>query len=156
MLKVHVWPPHGNMVGHASLSFGSNYISFWPEGSAGAKDLKIKRSHPGQFIDGLFEDIRSEGNRSPITVEIKHYDTDQLEDFILELQRSTPRYQLARYNCSSVVAECLKAACDRDPDFSPSAAGYGKLARVLGHGIWTPEEILRYARQLAQKNLEEA
>ena len=41
MLKVHVWPPHGNMVGHSSLSFGTDYISFWPADTAGKKDLKI-------------------------------------------------------------------------------------------------------------------
>lgn len=65
MLKVHVWPPHGNMVGHASLSFGSNYVSFWPADAAGKKDLKIKRSHPGHLMAALQEDIGSEGGRQP-------------------------------------------------------------------------------------------
>lgn len=65
MLKVHVWPPHGNMVGHASLSFGTDYVSFWPADAAGKKDLKIKRSHPGHFMAALQEDIAAEGGRQP-------------------------------------------------------------------------------------------
>lgn len=149
MLKVHVWQPHENMVGHASLSFGGNYVSFWPEDSAGKKDLKIKRSHPGEFMVALSEDIQAEGGRQPITVTIKNIDADKLEDFILELQRQNPRYQLAKYNCSNVVADCLHAACGKDPSFHPSAHDYGKLGKVLGRGIWTPNEILRYARELA-------
>lgn len=148
MLQVHVWPPHGNMVGHASLSFGSNYVSFWPEDSAGKKDLKIKTSHPGAFMTALAEDIKAEENRKPITVTIHKINERKLEDFILELQRATPRYQLAKYNCSNVVAQCLKVACEQDPSFKPTAQDYGKLGRVLGRGIWTPNEILRYAREL--------
>lgn len=148
MLKVHVWLPQGNMVGHASLSFGGNYVSFWPEDGAGKKDLKIKRSHPGHFMNALHEDVRSEGNRHPITVTIPSIDANRLEDFILDLQRQSPRYQLARYNCSHVVAECLKVASGREPSFFPSAHEYGRLGRVLGRGIWTPSQILRFAREL--------
>ncbi len=155
MLKVHVWLPHGNMVGHASLSFDNNYVSFWPEDSAGKKDLKIKRSHPGEFMNELQQDITAEGGQYPITVTINGDDNDfeKLEDFILDLQRNTPRYQLARYNCSHVVAECLKVACNQDPGFQPNAQDYGKLGKILGRGIWTPGEILRYARELANQNI---
>ena len=77
---------------------------------------------------------------------------DKLEDFVLQLQRSGPRYQLAKYNCSSVVAECLKVACEKEPSFKPSAKDYGRLGKVLGRGIWTPNEILRFARELAQQH----
>lgn len=150
MLKVYIWPPHGGLVGHASLSFASNYISFWPKDGANAKDLKIKRSHPGHFMAALHEDIRAEGNRQPIMVIIPRANTQVLEDYIYEFQRNTPRYQLARYNCSSVVAECLEAACGHPPSFYPTAHDYGKLGKILGRGIWTPNEILRYARELAK------
>ncbi|WP_226663784.1 hypothetical protein [Microbulbifer aggregans] len=149
MLKVHVWLPLGNMVGHASLSFGSDYVSFWPEDSAGKKDLKIKRSHPGQFMTALKEDVLSEGGRQPITVTIQRVDEEGLSKFIAELISNVPRYQLARYNCSHVVAECLKVACGKTPSFKPSAREYGRLGGVLGLGIWTPSEVLRYARELS-------
>ena len=149
MLKVHVWPAEGPNVGHASLSFGTNYVSFWPEGSAGKKDLKIKRSHPGSFVNALQEDIRNEGNRKPITITITKYDPVRLAEFIVTLQQSMPRYQLAKYNCSHVVAECLKVACEKKPSFHPTARGYGgRLGQVLGRGIWTPYEILKYAQEL--------
>lgn len=138
------------MVGHASLSFSSNYVSFWPNDGAGKKDLKIKRSHPGHFMVGLQEDIAAEGDRKPITVIIPESNEQELSRFIADLMSDTPRYQLARYNCSSVVAECLKVACDKDPSFHPSAHEYGRLGKLLGRGIWTPNEILRYARELAQ------
>ena len=149
MLKVHVWPPHGNMVGHASLSFGANYVSFWPEDAAGKKDLKIKRSHPGSFMSALHEDIQAEGGRQPITVMILSINQEKLARFVAELISTTPRYQLARYNCSHVVAECLRVACDKNPSFHPCARDYGRLGRILGGGIWTPNDILRYARELA-------
>ncbi|GAB2190583.1 hypothetical protein [Sessilibacter sp. MAH2] len=149
MLRVHIWLPHDNMVGHTSLSFGNNYISFWPEDAAGKKDLKIKRSHPGAFINALEEDIEFEGNRQPITVIIRKIDERKLSEFVANLISNTPRYQLAKYNCSSVVAECLKAASGKEPSFAPTAKDYSKLGRFLGRGIWTPGDILRYARELA-------
>lgn len=133
MLKVHVWLSHGNMVGHASLSFGANYVSFWPKDAAGKKDLKIKKSHPGHFMNALYEDIKEE----------------KLSRFIADLISNTPKYQLAKYNCSNVVAECLKVACDKDPSFHPTAHDYSRLGKILGRGIWTPNEILRYAREIA-------
>lgn len=152
MLQVHVWPPHGNMVGHASLSYGADYVSFWPEDAAGKKDLKIKRSHPGQFMNALREDIQAEGNRQPITVTILKVNEQNLSKHISDLISNTPRYQLAWNNCSNIVADCLKAACDQEPSFQPCAHDYGKLGKTLGRGIWTPNEVLRYARELAESN----
>lgn len=149
MLQVHVWEPHGNMVGHASISFGLNYVSFWPADAAGKKDLKIKTSHPSAFMGALAEDIRSEGNRQPITIIIPNINEAKLTKFVADLMSNMPRYQLARYNCSHVVAECLKVACDQEPSFQPCAHDYGQLGKMLGRGIWTPNEVLRYAQELA-------
>ncbi|WP_231657976.1 hypothetical protein [Pseudoalteromonas sp. SW0106-04] len=152
MLKVHVWLPHGEMVGHTSLSFDTSYISFWPAEGAGRKDLKLKRRQPGNFMGALEQDIQSEGGRRPITVTILAADVDALEDYVVSLLNNIPQYQLAKFNCSNVVADCLKVACGKQPSFKPSARAYGKLAGVLGRGIWTPHEVLRYARELAGEN----
>ena len=74
MVKVHVWMPTTNYVGHTALTVGNVYISFWPESEAVKKDLKIKRSQPGMFVQHLHEDIANEGNRPPITISIDNID----------------------------------------------------------------------------------
>jgi hypothetical protein len=32
-------------------------VSFWPDGEAGKKDFKIKRSQPGMFMQSFKEEI---------------------------------------------------------------------------------------------------
>lgn len=103
-------------------------------------------------MNALHEDIHAEGGRQPITVTIPHINQEKLSRFVAELISNAPRYQLARFNCSNVIAECLKVACDREPSFHPTAHDYGRIGKVLGRGIWTPNEILRYARELASHN----
>lgn len=63
MVKVHVWLPDSGHVGHTALTVKDRYISFWPDGEAGKKDLKIKRSQPGMLLQSINEDVRNEGNR---------------------------------------------------------------------------------------------
>ncbi len=99
-------------------------------------------------MNALQEDIEAEGNRQPLTITIYKYDKNKLRLFISELQSNVPRYQLAKYNCSNVVAECLHTACNQKASFYPTAHDYGRLGKVLGRGIWTPFEVLRYAREL--------
>jgi len=43
MVKVHIWMPDSKYVGHTALTVRNVYISFWPDGEAGKKDLKISR-----------------------------------------------------------------------------------------------------------------
>ncbi|WP_212747434.1 hypothetical protein [Pseudoalteromonas sp. S3776] len=101
-------------------------------------------------MQALEFDIESEGNRRPITVTISSADTSALEDYVVSLMENIPQYQLAKFNCSNVVADCLRVACAKEPSFIPNAGAYGKLARTLGGGIWTPHEVLRYAMELAE------
>lgn len=100
------------------------------------------------MVGGLCFLITGSARLDPLPSKI---DAEKLEDFILGLQRKAPRYQLAKYNCSNVVAECLKVACNTAPSFHPTAHDYGRLGKILGRGIWTPNEILRYARELAER-----
>jgi hypothetical protein len=151
MVKVHVWLPNGTHVGHAALTVGDDYISFWPDGGAEKKDLKIKRSQPGMWMQDLREDIHNEGDRWPITVDLPHLDADQVLQYVKDLQRNTPRYQLARHNCSHVVAAALMAGAARKSTFTPHAGHYSSLGRVLGIGIWTPDQILRFAREIESR-----
>ena len=147
MVKVHIWTKNATHVGHASLTIGLAYISFWPAGDADKKDLKVKRSHPGSFMKGLSDDIRNEGNRQPITITLDNLDENAILDYIEGIQSTIPRYQLARNNCSHIIAKCLQAGASK-PSFTPTAKEYGRMGAVLGYGIWTPEQVLRYAREL--------
>lgn len=59
MIKVHVWLPDAQHVGHASIEVRNEYVSFWPDGAAGKKDLKIKTSQPGMLVPDFHDDIRN-------------------------------------------------------------------------------------------------
>jgi len=120
MVRVHVWMPDSTHVGHSSLTVKNEYVSFWPDGGADKKDLKIKRSQPGLFVQSLYEDIQNEGNRHPITIELHRLDEDAVLDYIADIQRNTPRYQIARNNCSQIVAHALMAGAKRRPSCQSS------------------------------------
>lgn len=137
MIKIHAWLPDEGHVGHCSLSLRNVYVSFWPDGGATKKDLKIKRSQPGKLVQNLALDIEYEGGRQPITVELYNLDQDAILAYIDDLQKNTPRYQIARHNCSHVVAHALMAGANRGPTFIPHAGHYGHMSRILGLGIWT-------------------
>lgn len=148
MVKVHVWLPTNSHVGHTALTVKDRYISFWPDGGADKKDLKIKRSQPGMFVQGLHEDIRNEGNRHPITIEISKLDEDKILLYLASLEGNIPRYQIARNNCSHIIAKALIEGANSKPSFTPHAGQYSRLGRVLGIGIWTPHQVLKFAKEL--------
>jgi len=147
MVKVHIWLPDAQNVGHTALTIGTVYVSFWPEGGATKKDIKIKRSHPGSFVQALQEDIANEGRRQPTTIELRGLNEDRILDFVNDLIQRRPRYQLARHNCSHVVANCLLAGTEKRPSFTPHAGQYTKIGRYA-LGIWTPDQVLKFAREL--------
>lgn len=148
MAKVHVWLPTANHVGHTAITVKDRYISFWPDGEASKKDLKIKRSQPGLLLQHLNEDIRNEGNRPPITVDLPSLDEDKILLYMASLESNIPRYQIARNNCSHIVAKALIEGSGRKPSFTPHAGRYGKAGRVLGVGIWTPDQVLKFAKEI--------
>lgn len=149
MVTVHVWLAHGQHVGHTALTVNNVYVSFWPEGEAAKKDLKIKTSQPGAFMSELANDVQNEGNRQPITVVLNGLNEQEILKYVKEIQLNTPRYQIAKHNCSHVIAQCLQAGSQSKPSFVPNAGAYSKLGKILGRGIWTPDQILMYARELA-------
>ena len=68
--------------------------------------------------------------------------------FVEQLMLDTPRYQLAWNNCSTMVVNCLVKGSGQAPKFIPHAGHYSRLGRVLGIGIWTPHQVLRFVREL--------
>lgn len=147
-MQVHIWLPHGNHVGHASLTIRGIYFSFWPEDNAGKKDLKSKRSHPGSLMQTIEDDIRAEDGMIPRTFEMKGLDENAVIEYVTGVQENLPRYQLARNNCSHVVAAALMAGAGRKPSFIPHAGSYGRLGRIVGIGIWTPDQVLKFVQEL--------
>lgn len=148
MIKIYVWLPHDNNVGHTAMLAGATYISFWPEDGFDKKDLKFKRSKPGDYVLQLEEDIRREGGREPIVVELHNIDEMKVVRHFDQIAENRPRYQLLRYNCSHVIAQCLIAGAERQPSFTPHAGHYSNLLRRLTIGVWTPDQILKFANEL--------
>ena len=151
MVKIHVWLRDAQHVGHTAITVGNVYVSFWPAESASKVDLKIKRSHPGTFVQAMREDIRSEGGRQPTTIEVPDLNEERVLDYVNSLVQNVPRYQLARHNCSHVVAKCLIVGAGVEPSFTPHAGQYSLIGRFLGIGIWTPDQVLLFARELASR-----
>lgn len=148
MVQVHVWMPNSEHVGHTALTVGDVYVSFWPDGEAGKKDLKIKRSQPGLFVQHLREDIANEGNRPPITINVDNVDETRILDYIASIQSDVPRYEIAKNNCSHIVAMALIKGAGSEPSFKPSAGQYGRFAKIFGKGIWTPDQVLRFVKEI--------
>lgn len=148
MVKVHIWVRDEQHVGHTALTIRDVYVSFWPDGDAGKKDLKIKTSHPGTYVETLAQDIVNEGGRKPITIDIANLDEVSMLHYVNYLQNNVPRYQIARHNCSHLVVDILQRGANKKPTFKPNAAEYAKVGRILGYGIWTPANVMRYANEL--------
>lgn len=148
MAKVHVWLPDSGHIGHTAITVGNVYISFWPDGQAGKKDIKVKTSQPGLFIQNLQEDVINEGNRLPTTIDLPNLDEDKILDYIADIQGKIPRYQIARNNCSHIVAMALIQGAQKKPSFVPHAGRYNRLGKILGRGIWTPDQVLRFANEI--------
>jgi len=86
MVQVHVWLANSTHIGHAALTVKNRYISFWPDGEAGKKDLKIKRSQPGMFVPSLRDDIYNEGDRQPITIHLPDLDHTAITSFLTSME----------------------------------------------------------------------
>ena len=71
-------------------------------------------------------------------------------DFIADMQDDIPRYQLARNNCSHMIADILIEGGSCKPSFIPHAGHDGIAGRVLSIGICTPDQVLKFAQELAE------
>lgn len=147
-MHVHIWLQHGGHVGHASLTVRGIYFSFWPDTDSGKKDLKTKRSHDGSLMEYVEDDIKAEGMVLPKTYELHGLDEDAVVAYVRGVQENLPRYQLARNNCSHVIAAALITGAGRKPSFIPHAGSYGRVGRVAGIGIWTPDMIQKFVLEL--------
>jgi len=126
------------------MQVGRNYISWWPDESAGL----VGTFHPHRN-KSFASDVRDEGKNPDHVVRIRGLDEaaihDWWEGFGLVhrsgalLQGPLPAYQLLKQNCSTVVATGLKkGGGDR-------YASWGSSWSI----VWRPQTILEYALSIA-------
>lgn len=147
------------------MKVGAFYMSLWPEDAAGKKDVVVKRTHGADFVTSYDIDFMNEGEREPEKVALWSLDETAMIKAFREVRTNGIRYNLMRMNCSSLVATMLEVGSKRSPTFSPvidvtEYAGHKKSGRKLSAAVsitrrqlcvWTPEQVLRYARELSVK-----
>ncbi len=144
MLAVHVWGPtvtaNGPLVGHASVTMGLDYISWWPEEGAFNVGPHRKRS--------LMMDIAAEADRQPTNGIIHGLDEEKIRSWWAvfglqsggqELQGPLPPYHLLAQNCSTVAAVALRVG---------GGDKYSDSWWVRNNVVWTPMDVLRYAQAI--------
>ncbi|MBL0869973.1 MAG: hypothetical protein IBJ18_05280 [Phycisphaerales bacterium] len=144
MLTVHVWGPmvtlKHRLAGHASISVGSAYISWWPEtGVFNTSPYRIRT---------LQMDIEAEAKRSPENTVISGLNEKAILDwwcgFGLQCGGQSAQgpmlpYDLAKQNCSTVAAMALRAG---------GGDAYAGGWWVKNNLVWTPRDVGRYARAI--------
>lgn len=155
MITVNVWLPSmpnvRSKVGHASMSIGSTYLSWWPDWPEGKQDWRVVFGHNVHPIHNrnLAADVYEE-RCEPKPVRITGLD----ESAILEWWRSFGLvhgeillhgpllpYNLWTLNCSTVVARGLKIG-----------GGDKYTSRFASPNIiWRPQAVLDYAQLISDE-----
>lgn len=144
MVTVYIWNSRktsgGKNVGHASMNVGGHtYVSWWPDEAAGlGRDYHPRRNQTFQ------DDVQFEGVPPDATIGIDGLDEQRILDWWagfglnrsgVELHGPLPPYNLTRQNCSTIVANGLKAG-----------GGDGHAGWLSSWNIvWTPGDVQRYA-----------
>jgi hypothetical protein len=142
MIKVFIWAPTDNAVGHASCDihsgeFGRAYISWWP-------------IHDGEeifgdeaYLDRTFaDDCREEGREPTFRVPLTGgFEGNAIRWWRERFLQSSPRWSLLSENCSWVTAQILKIAF-------PSGILDGCDA---WNTVWKPMDIASYAWRIERR-----
>lgn len=158
---VHVWTRTRTHVGHAALTVGGAYMSYWPAGAADKKDVLKKRSHLPDFPTSYDEDRTAEDRRDAIDVHLVGLDEAAIAACWADIRATMPRYNLLRRNCATMVALLLERGSGKAASFKPqvpiaewvpSPIAARTISTLLLRDrvcAWTPEQVLLYARELA-------
>lgn len=84
----------------------------------------------------------------PKTHEIEGLNEGAVIQYVRGAQENLPRYQIARNNCSHVVASALMAGAGRKASFIPHSGSHGRLGCVVGMGVRTPAMVLKFVQEL--------
>ena len=107
MIRVHIWNPDSENVGHAAADIqcatSHDYISWWPN------EPTIYKKVIGQNLTHA-EDVANEGRKPDLTHEFSDLDSDSASNWWQEFLNDDPMYHLGSTNCSWAVVSALKAA----------------------------------------------
>ncbi|KAL3855676.1 hypothetical protein ACJMK2_014895 [Sinanodonta woodiana] len=145
-IKVYVWLPHGDNVGHSSMTLSDGtHISWWPSDKEAKKKSNLKSiySSPASLSQNLDEDIYLEGNFQPnenYSLPDGFIDEDAISKWWGSFS-SKENYRVLDQNCCHVVFKALEAG---------NAWNFIKDEDVksLGKKLLTPSEIDRLLKKL--------
>ncbi len=140
LLTVHVWTPHDDGWGHASITLeNGTHISWWPsahgrEGSYYPEQPYLYSASPNKY-QSFYRDVELEGNRLPdFSIKIDGLDEDAIEKW-WDTFRKANRWKTLSQNCSTVAATALRKGGAR---FPPQL-------------VWTPEDVLRLTASIRRQ-----
>lgn len=144
MITVYVWnsrkTSNGKNVGHSSMRVGGHtYVSWWPDTTA-----EVGRDYHPIRNQTYEADVEFEGVTPDMSIGIDGLDELKILDWWavfgltrsgVQLQGPMPPYNIMRQNCSTIVANGLKAG------------GGDEYAGWLSswNTVWTPGDVQRYA-----------
>jgi len=162
-VTVHVWKLQSDNPGHASLQIGNTYVSYWPSDAAGKKDVKIGQTHDVSFPRSYATDARLERKECDERRILLGLATGQMIEAWAAFKSEPRRYNMVAHNCSTVIAALLELGSGVKPSFVPGvaiddhAAGWPQRlllrVRFMSSSIrmWTPDAVLRYADEIANR-----
>ena len=136
MIKIFVWAPTADTVGHAACDIRAGesrnvYVSWWP-----LRDGEVMCNDRAQLNRTFADDRRDEGRSPSFTIELSGgFEDSAIRWWQERFLRHSPRWCLYGNNCSWVVAQVLRIAF-------PSGVLDGGDA---WNSIWKPMDIARYA-----------
>ena len=145
LLTVYVWNSAGSTAdgwGHASMMLDDGtYISWWPNctwGGCGNLDSNVP-AYQGRTPQ---DDMAGEGERGNYrypdhAIKIEGLDEAAIKAWWNKYRKDDPNWKTVGRNCSSTVANGLKAGGAPDTGVSNS------------HLWWTPEDVLQFANDIA-------
>lgn len=167
-VTVFVWYPQSKNVGHSSLQVDSIYMSFWPAGTAGARDVLLKHDHQRKTLAAhqpyyatYPEDIDEEGGRHPdVRLSVPKLDAAVMIQAWHSVRAAGWRYNLVKRNCSTFVAHLLAIGASRRLDYTPCVDmadvpadrwAERSATRIMPRqmrAMWTPRAVERLARSM--------
>jgi hypothetical protein len=151
-VTIYVWKMGGGNVGHASMKVsggappGDLYISWWPpDGGGKATDLISTDGH--DVMTSYDQDKDNEGHDADGVVTFNDGDLDEgafKTWWNGKISDKTQTYKLFSNNCSTAVAEGMKAGGAEK--YQPLDLGDQlKDWWISNNSVWMPKDVLRYA-----------